>query len=226
MAPVKEKKRFRLRKKILPFPVLIFLLPAYFEFLFGSDDVFWGMMFMISLFLVGWYFLGPDLEAPSSPVVARGRLVDPSSQPPMDANGAMQTVQLRLWSERVYEDAVFRRKALAFVLAGLLIGTGAYTYFEEDVVRSRANWIIALCALGLLALAILALIRLVKRGKEKTDRAAYPQPMVNMTYDHEAAADSRVRALQQRLERLEDWKKSGLIDEKEYGELRKKYLGQ
>ena len=224
MAPVKEKKRFRLRKKILPFPALIFLVPAYFEFLCGSDDVFWGMLFMLSLFLVGWYFLGPDLEVTSSPVVARGRLVDPSSQPPLDANGTMQTVQLRLWSERVYEDAVFRRKLLAFALAGLMIGTGVYTYFEEDVVRSRANWIVALCALGLLTLASLALLRLVKRGKENTDRAAYPQPKVNMTYDYDAAADGRVRALQQRLERLEDWKKSGLIGEEEYEQLRKKYL--
>ena len=45
-----------------------------------------------------------------------------------------------------------------------------------------------------------------------------------MTYDYDAAADGRVRALQQRLERLEDWKKSGLIGEEEYEQLRKKYL--
>ena len=134
-------------------------------------------------------------------------------------------MQLRLWTERVYEDAVFRRKLLAFALVGLMIGTGVYTYFEEDVVRSRANWVVALCALGLLTLAILALIRR-RREKKAIDHAAYPQPQVNMTYDHAAAADSRVRALQQRLERLEEWKRGGLIDEKEYEELRKKYLKQ
>ncbi len=222
---MKKKRKFRLRRKVLPFPVLIFLLPAYFEFLYGEDDTFRGILFMFTLFLVLYYFIGPDLDAPSSPGVRRGRLVDPASLPPMDANGAMQTVQLRLWTERVYEDAVFRRKMLAFALVGLMIGTGVYTYFEEDVVRSRANWVVALCALGLLTLAILALIRR-RREKKATDHAAHPQPQVNMTYDHAAAADSRVRALQQRLERLEEWKRGGLIDEKEYEELRKKYLKQ
>ena len=42
----------------------------------------------------------------------------------------------------------------------------------------------------------------------------------------EAARQEKDAARQERLERLEDWKKSGLIDEKEYEELRKKYLGK
>ena len=61
---------------------------------------------------------------------------------------------------------------------------------------------------------------------EKGDRAAFPAPKVNMIYDHDAAADARIRALHQRLDRLEEWKRSGLIDSAEYEELRNKYLNQ
>ena len=47
-----------------------------------------------------------------------------------------------------------------------------------------------------------------------------------MNYDYDAAADARVRALHQRLDRLEEWRRSGLIDSAEYEELRNKYLNQ
>lgn len=222
---MKKKRKLRLRRKLIPFPVLIFLLPAYFEFLYGEDDAVRGILFMYALFLVLYYFLGPDLDAPSSPGVIRGRLVDPAFLPPMNAKGAMQTVQFRLWSKRLYEDRNYRSGVLALVMAVLLIGTALFTCFNDEVIRRRANSLIALCALGLLILAVLAVVRKLRK-KEKPDSVVFPTPQVNMTYDHDAAADSRVRALQQRLERLEGWKNSGLIDKEEYEELRKKYLGK
>ena len=60
--------------------------------------------------------------------------------------------------------------------------------------------------------------------RREDERAVFPAPQVNMNYDYDAAADARVRALHQRLDRLEEWKRSGLIDSAEYEELRKKYL--
>ena len=218
-----KNRKLRLKRKVIPFPALFLLLPAYIEFLYGDDGAFFGMLFMFSLFLVLWYFLGSDLDAPSSPGVRHGRLVDPAFLPPLDAGAAMQDVQLRLWSKRLYEDRSFRGRLFAFALAGLLGATVLFALFSGRVLLRRANILIALCALGLLALAVSALIRRLRRREER-DRAAYPSPQVNMTYDYDAAADGRVRALQQRLERLEDWKKSGLIGEEEYEQLRKKYL--
>lgn len=223
---MKKKRLLRLKKKVFPFPVLILGIPFYLGYLYGDEDSLSGLLFMLILFLGLWYFLGPDLEAPSFLGVKHGRLVDPAFLPPLDANGAMQDVQLRLWTKHLYEDQNYRSGVLALALAGLLIGTALFTYFNDDVIRRRANLLIGLCVLGLLTLVVLALLRRLFRGREQKDRAAYPTPAVNMNYDHDAVADSRVRALHQRLERLEEWKNSGLIGKEEFEKLRKKYLNQ
>ncbi len=170
-----KNRKFRLKRKVIPFPALFLLLPAYIEFLYGDDGAFFGMLFMFSLFLVLWFFLGSDLDAPSSPGVRHGRLVDPAFLPPLDAGAAMQDVQLRLWSKRLYEERAFRGRLFAFALAGLLGATVLFALFSGRVLLRRANILIALCALGLLALAISALIRRLRRREER-DRAAYPSP--------------------------------------------------
>ena len=81
-------------------------------------------------------------------------------------------------------------------------------------------------ALGLLILFVDWLWRRLRQQRKKGDRAVFPAPQVNMNYDYDAAADARVRALHQRLDRLEERKRSGLIDSAEYEELRNKYLNQ
>ncbi len=218
---MKRKRELRLRKKLLPVPALLFLALLYFEFLHGDGSALRGVLFMLVLFLCFWYFLGPDLDAPSSAGVRRGRLVDPELLPAIDANAAMQDAWLRFLTRRLYEDRDYRDRILAVVLAGMTVGTGIYAFFDRQVIPRRAIFLIALCAAGLLAL----LIGRLRLRREKKDRAAYPTPQVNMNYDHDAAAEARVRALQQRLDRLEEWKKSGMIGADEYEELRKKYLG-
>ena len=221
-----KKRKFSLKNKVFPFPILIFCFPAYMSFLYGDDDGLTASLILIGLFLILWYFLGPDLDAPTSLGVKRGRLVDPASLPPLDANAVMQDVQMKLIEKRFREDPDYRGGTLALALGAVLIVTGCFALFNREVICVRANIVIALCALGLLALGIAALIRKLRRRKENRDRAAYPTPQVNMNYDHEAAADARVRALHQRLARLDEWLAAGMIDKEEFDTLRKKYLGK
>lgn len=215
-----------MRKKEFPFPALLFLGLFLINFLTGSARDFGSMLFILVLFLGIWYFFGPDLEPSADPEQRfyqqlRRREAPQSAQ---DPQGLLLEAQMRAWSAKFYEDRAFRRKLLAFVLALLLAGTAVFTWFNENVIRWRAALLMDLCALGLLTLLIDWLWHRLRQSKEESDRTAYPAPRVNMNYDHDAAADARVRSLQQRLDRLEEWKRSGLIDSAEYEELRKKYL--
>ena len=220
---MKRKRRFHLRKKEFPGPTLVLFLPLYFSFLGDSLRYFFGFLSVTVLSLTLWYFFGPDLKDERMLSVQNGKLVDPNDVSDIALHNLRWSIDLSLKQRRLYEDRDHRNRILAAVLALLLFSTGALAYFDRSCNLRRANILIALCALGLLALAISALIRRLRRREER-DRAAYPSPQVNMTCDYDAAADGRVRALQQRLERLEDWKKSGLIGEEEYEQLRKKYL--
>ena len=215
-----------MKKKEFPFPALLPLGILLVNFLVGDDGNLGGMLFILGLFLVVWTFLGPDLEPPSDPAerfyqVLRRR---EEIERPQDPQGLLLEVQLRSWSARLYEDRAFRSKALAMGLGLLLAGTTALTWLDEGVILWRAALLMGLSALGLLILFVDWLWRRLRQQRKKGDRAVFPAPQVNMNYDYDAAADARVRALHQRLDRLEEWKRSGLIDGKEYEELRKKYL--
>ena len=217
-----------MKRKEFPFPALLPLGILLVNFLVGDDGNLGGMLFVLGLFLVVWTFLGPDLEPPSDPAerfyqVLRRR---EEIERPQDPQGLLLEVQLRSWSARFYEDRAFRHRALALGLALLFAGTAALSWFDKGVIRWRAALLMALCALGLLLLFIEWLWRRLRRHKEERDRAAFPGPQVNMNYDYDAAADARVRSLRRRLDRLEEWRRSGLIDSAEYEELRKKYLKQ
>ena len=217
-----------MKKKEFPFPALLPLGILLVNFLVGDDGNLGGMLFILGLFLVVWTFLGPDLEPPSDPAerfyqVLRRR---EEIERPQDPQGLLLEVQLRSWSARLYEDRAFRSNALALGLGLLLAGTAALTWLDEGVILWRAALLMGLSALGLLLLFAYWLWHRLRQHKEKGDRAAFPAPKVNMIYDHDAAADARVRALHQRLDRLEEWKRSGLIDSAEYEELRNKYLNQ
>ena len=201
-----------MKKKLFPFPALLFLALFFIFFLLGSDSNLPVMLIMLALFLVSWYFLGPNLKEPSAESSAK------KGQEPSSYVGDMF---LWMWTSRLYEDSAFRKKLLAAVLLILLVGTPVFAWFNPSVIRLRAALLMGLCALGLLWLLVDAIRR---RKQVKTDEASYPTPEVNMNFDHDALAESRVRALRQRLERLEDWRRSGQIDENEYEELRKKYL--
>ena len=217
-----------MKKKEFPFPALLLLGILLVNFLVGDDGNLGGMLFILGLFLVVWTFLGPDLEPPSDPVQRFQQLVRRREEigRPQDPQGLLLEVQLRNWSARLYEDRAFRSKALALGLGQLLAGTAALTWLEKGVILWRAALLMGLCALGLLILLIDWLWRRLRQHKEENDRAAFPTPQVNMNYDYDAAGDARVRALHQRLDRLEEWRRSGLIDSTEYEELRNKYLNQ
>lgn len=217
-----------MRKKEFPFPALLPLGILLVNFLVGDDGNLGGMLFILGLFLVVWTFLGPDLEPPSDPVQRFQQLVRRREEigRPQDPQGLLLEVQLRNWSARLYEDRAFRSKALALGLGLLLAGTAALTWLDEGVILWRASLLMGLCALGLLILLIDWLWRRLRQHKEENDRAAFPTPQVNMNYDYDAVGDARVRSFRQRLDRLEEWKRSGLIDSAEYEELRNKYLNQ
>lgn len=217
-----------MKKKEFPFPALLLLGILLVNFLVGDDGNLGGMLFLLGLFLVIWTFLGPDLEPPSDPAERFQQLVrrQEEIERPQDPQGLLLEVQLRSWSARFYENRAFRSKALALGLGLLLAGTAALTWLDEGVILWRATLLMGLSALGLLILFAYWLWRRLRQHEEKGDRAAFPAPKVNMNYDYDAAADARVRALHQRLDRLEEWRRSGLIDGKEYEELRSKYLNQ
>lgn len=205
-----------MKNKMFPFPILAaFGLIIYF-FLLGSIGELVEVLVLTLVFLAAWYTAGPDMK--------------PSSQQffPGFGSAPVQEYQkdmfLWTWSKYLYEDRVYRNKSIAFVLAIVLMGTGLVTWLSSEVLLWRGILVMSLCALGLLALLIDVLLRR-KRGEE-ADPTKYPAPEVNMNYDHEAAADVRVRALQQRLERLEEWQRSGMIDDKEYRKLRNQYLSR
>ena len=217
-----------MKKKEFPFPALLPLGILLVNFLVGDDGNLGGMLFILGLFLVIWYFFGPDLEPPSDPVQRFQQLVRRREeiQRPQDPQGLLLEAQLRGWSARFYEDRAFRSKALALGLGLLLAGTAALTWLDEGVILWRAALLMGMCALGLLILFVDWLWRRLRQQRKKGDRAVFPAPQVNMNYDYDAAADARVRALHQRLDRLEEWKRSGFIDSAEYEELRNKYLNQ
>ena len=217
-----------MKRKEFPFPALLLLGILLVNFLVGDDGNLGGMLFIFGLFLVIWTFLGPDLEPPSDPAERFRQIVRRREEikRPQDPQGLLLEVQMRAWSARFYEDRAFRSKALALGLGLMLAGTAALTWLDEGVILWRAVLLMGMCVSGLLILFAYWLWHRLRQQKEKGDRAAFPAPQVNMNYDYDAAADARVRALHQRLDRLEEWKRSGLIDGKEYEELRNKYLNQ
>lgn len=222
-----------MKKKQVSFMLLLLACSFFLFFIFGIKSSTGVKLLIVFLILLFAYALSPDEVIPekkgerrgvAAGLIENGRLNDPQKLPEPDPQDKMLSVWIQYCLKRFREEAAYRRKITAQAAVAMLILVGILTLINKDVILWRAVLVMAVCALGLLTLAILALIR--RRRKKATDHAVHPQPKVNMTYDHDAAADSRVRALQQRLERLEEWRRGGLIDEKEYEELRKKYLKQ
>ena len=220
---MKRKWEFCLKDKFFPLLTPLFLTVGFYGFLVGDDDLFVGCLIIGLLSFVVWGFVGPKLEPPwvSDPSVSGPQPSRPDYR--REAEGVAQALFLFVFTKRFYEESAYRAKVLAQCLIALAVAAGVYSYFSSAAILRRANILIALCAAGMLALLIAWLLRRLRHGEEK-DRAAYPTPQVNMTYDHDAAAEARIRALQQRLDRLEEWKNSGLIGKEEYEELRNKYL--
>ena len=216
------------RKKVFPFPALLFLVLLLISFLLGDDRNLGGVLFLLLLFLGLWYFLGPDLETPPEDVLRslRGQSRPLGKEPSQDPRDVLQGAALWMWSWRLYRDRAYRNRYLALALGLLLGGTAALILFDTDVIFWRAALILGLCALGLLLLFWGWLRRRLRSRREEQDRAEAPALTVKLTYDHDAAGEARVRALRLRLDRLEEWKRSGLIDDAEYEQLRKKHLKQ
>ena len=211
-----------MKNKMFPFPILLGIFGIIAEFLVGSTPGLRSALFVTLMFIVCWYAAGPEMKPPVHPNFdnRKATVFDPKSP----QEHYEEELNFWYWSKRLYEDRAFRNGAIVFALSFVLAGTLALTCFSEQVLLWRGILVMSLCALGLLALLIDVLLRR-KRGEE-TDPTKYPAPEVNMNYDHEAAADVRVRALQQRLERLEEWQRSGMIDDKEYRKLRNQYLSR
>ena len=224
-----KKRKFSLTDKMFPFPAVVTAVPVYLLFLDDEGFRFVRPLILTGLILLAWGFIGPKLEPP---LVGDPKLRRPQDGPMRQDDymylrgSGFNTFDLWGWTERFYRDAAFLGRQLALALLGLAAVTGVLAWFSPFVILRRANIVIALCALGLLALGIAALGRKLRRRKESNDRAAYPTPQVNMTYDHDAAADARERALHQRLARLDEWLAAGMIDKEEFDTLRKKYLGK
>lgn len=221
-----KKRKFSLKDKEFPLPAIITALPALFLFLEEEGWHFIGFLVLTGLALLVWGFIGPKLEPPFVGDPEQSPSTDTRRYATAEAQALAENFLMWGWTKRLYGDFKYRARTIALGLLLVAGCTGLLAYFSEGVLLRRANILIALCALGLLALAIAALSRKLRRRKENKDRAAYPTPQVNMSYDHDAAADARVRALQQRLERLDEWLADGMIGKEEYETLRKKYLGQ
>ena len=215
------------RKKVFPFPALLLLGVLLVSFLVGNDEDLGGILFLLLLFLGLWYYVGPDLETPPEDILRRHRQGwSPGEEPFQNPRDVLQGAALWMWSWRLYRDRAYRNRYLALALGLLLGGTAALILLDTDVILWRAALIPGLCALGLLLLFLDWLRRRLRSRREEQDRAEVPAPPVRLTYDHDAAGEARVRALRRRLDRLETWKRSGLIDDAEYEHLRKKYLKQ
>ena len=221
-----RKWRFCLKDKLFPFPVLIFAAMTVLGFLEDDSDLLVCGAVLFTGTLVFWGFIGPEFKPP---FVSDPKLRPPSERTLTDASeetkALLQSMAWWGWTKHIYEDKSYRSGQCALMLFLTAAAAALLVIFDSDAIVWRAGLIIGLCALGLLILVVLVVVRKLRK-KEDKDRAGFPMPQVNMTYDHDAAADSRVRAMQQRLERLEEWKNSGLIDKEEYEELRKKYLGK
>ena len=198
------------KKRGFPFPVLILVPVLLVALLTGGGQEILNMLGLIVVILGFYYVIGPYLqEAPSQ----------------NRATETMWELEFQKWEEAL-RDPEKRRRILTIVALAVILFTAFMAKFSDSVILWRAWLLMGLCALGLLALLLDRLLSRRRDWRTAKDRVKYPEPEVNMNYDHEAMADSRVRALQLRLERLEEWHSSGIIDDKEYKELRKKYLGR
>lgn len=211
-------------KKELPLPALLMVGPVISAFLLGEGKTLAGELFITFVFFLNWYALGPDWKPPVHPNFEDRDLPELLPGKRRDS----YPFELTIWelNLRLVEDRRFRKKMIALALGIVLAGTAAFAWFIEGVILWRAWLLMGLCVLGLLALLLEWLLSRRRERRTAGDQTEYPAPEVNMNYDHEAAADNRVRALQLRLKRLEEWHRSGMIDDKEYEELRNKYLGR
>lgn len=220
-----------MKKKLFPFPALLALGLSLYFFLVGNDDNLGGSLYILVLFLGIWYCFGPDMKPPSSQAPDWRapnplRFGEEDFRRYQSAESLVQEMALWMWCLRLYEDKAYRDKILALSLTGLLVGTGLLAWLNENVLFRRALWIMGLCVLGLLILFFIRLPGRLRKGKEEPARTVFPAPQVNLNYNHDAAADGRVRMLRQRLDQLDEWKRSGLIENAEYEALRQKILHQ
>ena len=188
-----------MKKKEFPFPALIPLGILFADFLIGYDKALVSVVFMLLLFLGGWYFIGPDLEPPSDPVQrSYWRLRAREELAGQDPLIILMTVQLRALSARLYEDKAFRQRLAAIVLALVLAITAASARFGREVILRRAVIVMGLCALGLAALLAAWIRRRLRLRRGETDKAAYPDPWVNMNYDRETVGAEEYEALRKK----------------------------
>lgn len=214
-----------MKKKMIPLPALIFLIPLLMEYLTGKDGQIPMILAMMAVMALVSMMLGPDMDkAP--------KMTQDSGQGTVgggNGDNGFSALMLWLWSKRFYEEPAFRDKQIAKLLGAIL---GAMCVLlvigDETLILWRLLSVIAGCVIGLLILLIRFLIRrrgrsVVKAPSGVAQEAETGAEETVAAEEFAAVVDDGGEEIRMRLEQLEEWRRSGLIGKKEYEELREKY---
>ena len=210
-----------MKKKMIPLPALVFLIPLLMLFLSGRDAELPALLGLMAAAVIGGMLLGPDMD--SAPQISQDAGPGPDAG---TQDKGFSKLMLWLWSKRFYEEPAFRDKQIAKLLGGILGVMCVFLVFGyENLILWRLLSVIGGCVAGLLILLIRFLVRrrgrsAVKAPSGDVQEAETSPEETGAEENFAAVVDDGSEEIRRRLEQLEEWRKSGLIGKKEYEELR------